>query len=175
MEAAEPIRFETPKPNKIDFIEELIIKKEKEGYKIKLGIKENNLVIKVIPENSNDIIYYQQSYTINELQNLSKIFAVYETLKDIITFLKELKYELEEKNDDLIIRFNIFMPNGKNKLIKFILKKFLPDTNHMINYLLEKIKFIELNTLPNIKNLEENFKLEKMKYESEVKDLKEND
>ena len=48
------------------------------------------------------------------------------------------------------------------------LKKCLPDTNHIINYLLEKIKFMETN----IKNLEENYKIEKAKHESEIKELK---
>ena len=135
MEAAEPIRFETPKPildkEKINFIEEIKIKKEKEEHKILLGIKGDDLVIKVIPENSKDIVYYQQSYTINEFQNLSKIFAVYETVKDIIAFLKELKYGLETKNDNLIIKFGVFMPNGKSKLIELTLKKCLPDNNHI--------------------------------------------
>ena len=140
MEAAQPIQYETPilDKEKIDFIEEINIKKEKGEYNIQLGIKGDNLVIKVTPDNINDIYYYQQLYTINELQNLSKIFAVYETVKDIILFLKELKYELEEKNDILIIKFRVFMPNGKNKLIELNLKKCLPDNNHMINYLLEK-------------------------------------
>ena len=174
MEAAQPIQFETTKPildkEKINFIEELKIKKEKGEHKIQLGIKEDNLVIKVTSENLKDIFYYQQSYTINELQNLSKIFAVYETVKDIIAFLKELKYELEEINDILIIKFGVFMPNGKSKLIELNLKKCLPDNNYMINYLLEKIKSIEIN----MKNLEENSKKEKIKYESEIKDMKEN-
>ena len=174
MEAAVPIRFETPKPildkEKINFIEEIKIKKEKDENNIQLGIKEDDLVIKVTPENSNNIFYYQKSYTINEFQNLSKIFAVYETVKDIIAFLKELKYELEEKNDILILKFEVFMPNGKSKLIELSLKKCLPDNNHMINYLFEKIKSMETN----IKNLEENSKKEKIKYELETKDLKEN-
>ena len=147
MKAAKPIQFETPKSilnkEKINFFEEIKIKKEKEEYKIQLGIKEDDLIIKVIPENSKDIFYYQQSYTINEFQTLSKIFAVYETVKDIIAFLKELKYELEVKNDNLIIKFGVFMPNGKSKIIELTLNKCLPDNNHMINYLLEKIKSIE--------------------------------
>ena len=51
MEAAEPIKYETKKPilenTKIDFIEELSVKQEKEEYKIKFGIKDNYLAIKV--------------------------------------------------------------------------------------------------------------------------------
>ena len=117
MEAAEPIHLETPKSySKIDFIEEIVFNNEKDSYKIQLGIKENDLLIKVDSNKSKDIYYYQQSYTINELQNISIVFTMYKTAKEIIAFLKDLKYEIEEKNDNLTIRFNIFMPNGKNKL-----------------------------------------------------------
>ena len=96
------------------------------------------------------------------------IFSMYKTIKEIITFLKDLEYKVEEKNENLLLKFNIFLPNGKNKLIEMNLKKCLPDTNHIINYLLEKIKFMETN----IKNLEENYIIEKAKHESEIKELK---
>ena len=166
MEAAEPIQLTTPKPSldniKIDFIEELRIKKEKGDYKIQYGIKGDALVIKVSSENSENIFYYQGIYTIIELQNISKIFSMYETPKDIISFLKDLKYDIEEKNNDLIVKFNIFMPNGTSKLIEFNLKKCLPDNNQMINYLLEKIKSIETNN-----------KNERIRQENEIKDLNE--
>ena len=105
MEAADPIQFITPKQNieneKIDFIEELKVIKENENYKIQFGLKENknDLTIKVISENSKDIYYFQQSYTLNEFQHLSKIFVVYETAKDTILFLKNLKFEIIEKDD----------------------------------------------------------------------------
>ena len=171
MEAAEPIHLETPKSySKIDFIEEIVFNNEKDSYKIQLGIKENDLLIKVDSNKSKDIYYYQQSYTINELQNISIVFTMYKTAKEIIAFLKDLKYEIEEKNENLTIRFNIFMPNGKNKLIEMDLKKCLPDTNSIINYCLEKIKSMELN----MKNSEEKLKIEKEKLELEIKGLKEN-
>ena len=92
---------------------------------------------------------------------------MYKTAKEIIAFLKDLKYEIEEKIENLTIRFNIFMPNGKNKLIEMELKKCLPDTNSIINYCLETIKSMELN----MKNLEENYESEKAKNESEIKDF----
>ena len=59
MEAAEPIQFVTTKQildkEKINFIEEISIKKEKGEHKIQLGIKGDNLIIKVTPDNINDI------------------------------------------------------------------------------------------------------------------------
>ena len=170
MEAAEPIKYETKKPilenTKIDFIEELSVKQEKEEYKIKFGIKDNYLAIKVENEISKNINYYLNFYTLNEFQNFSMIFSLFKSLKDIISFLKNLKYEIEEKNEDLKVKFNIFNPDGKSKLIELNLQKYLKDTSYMIKYLLEEIKSIKIN----IHNSEENTK----KLEVEIKELKKN-
>jgi len=174
MEAAEPIQIETPKPNidniKIDFIEELKVNKGNEEYKIQFGIKENDLAIKVVNYNSENIYYYQSCYNVLELQNISMAFSFYKTIKDIITFLKNLKYQIDEKNNDLSLKFNIFTPDGKSQIIELNLKKCLPDTNHLIKYLLEEIKTIKIN----MKLSEENNKIERMNKESEIKTLKEN-
>ena len=174
MEAAEPIQIETPKPSldntKIDFIEELKVNKGNEEYKIQFGIKENDLAIKVENYNSENIYYYQSCYNVLDLQNISMAFSFYKTIKDIISFLKNLKYQIDEKNNDLSLKFNIFTPDGKSQIIELNLKKCLPDTNHLINYLLEEIKTIKIN----MKLSEENNKIERMNNESEIKTLKEN-
>jgi len=193
MEAAEPIQFITPKPQidneKIDFIEELKAIKGNENYTIQFGLKENKneLTIKVISENSKDIYYFQQSYTLYVLQNLSKIFALYETVKEIILFLKNLKFEIEERNENLILKFNAFLPDGKSKLIELELKKNLVDVNQVIKNLFEEIKFIkinmqkekqdclnrELNYKKEIKNLNQYFLNRELNYKKEISDLKE--
>ena len=171
MDDAPPILMETPKTySKIDYIEEITINKEKENYKIHFGIQGNDLLIKAESENTKNIYYYQYCFTINELQNISMIFSMYKAAKEIIAFLKDLKFEIEEKNENLLLKFNVFMPNGQNKLIELVLKKCLLDTNNIIKSLLEKIKSMETN----IKNLEENIKLEKTKHNSEIKELKDN-
>ena len=171
MDDAPPILMETPKTySKIDYIEEITINKEKENYKIHFGIQGNDLLIKAESENTKNIYYYQYCFTINELQNISMIFSMYKATKEIIAFLKDLKLEIEEKNENLLLKFNVFMPNGQNKLIELVLKKCLLDTNNIIKYLLEKIKSMETN----IKNLEENIKLEKTKHNSEIKELNNN-
>ena len=171
MDDAPPILMETPKTySKIDYIEEITINKEKENYKIHFGIQGNDLLIKAESENTKNIYYYQYCFTINELQNISMIFSMYKAAKEIIAFLKDLKFEIEEKNENLLLKFNVFMPNGQNKLIELVLKKCLLDTNNIIKYLLEKIKSMETN----IKNLEENIKLEKTKHNSEIKELNNN-
>ena len=125
MEAAKPIQIETPIPSidntKINFIEELLIKKDKEEYKIQFGIINNNLAIKVSSEKSKDMFYFhQQIYTINELKNVSIIFSMYNSIEDIIKFLRKLKFEIDKKNDELLIKFNAFMPDGQNILLYFL-------------------------------------------------------
>ena len=148
MEYAEPIEYETKESyNEINFIEELKIKKEIAEYKIQFGIKENNLVIKVLPENLIDMAYFQRFFTLNELINISQIFSAYKDVKDIIKVLKDLKFDIEEQIDDIIVKFNVFMPNGKTRLIGLNLKKHLLDNKDMIKYLLNEIILIKNDTL----------------------------
>ena len=146
MEAAEPIKPETLEPNleldKIEFIKKLIVKGE---HEILFGIKKNNneLVIRVIREKSKDFFYFQKNYTLLEIQELSKVFLIYESIEELIAFLIQKKFDIEEKDDKLIIKFNICLPDSKNKLIELKLKKIQLDTNYMIKYCIEEIKLIQ--------------------------------
>ena len=104
------------------------------------------------------------------------IFSFYNSINDIIIFLKDLKYEIEEKNDNLIIKFNVYMPNGAPKLIELNLQKILTSKNDLVNYLLEEIKSMK----NNIKNIEmstkteiESLKNSNIKLQKEISDLKE--
>ena len=72
---------------------------------------------------------------------------MYKTLLDIVAYMKKLKFDVEERNNDLIIRFILFMPDVENKLINLNLEKILLDTNYLINYLLVENKSIKDNTL----------------------------
>ena len=174
MEAAEPINnYETPNPSTddsiINFIEELIIKKETGEYKIRIGTKgkTEELIIKVASLKMEDLFYYQQSYTRDELHKLSKIFYLYDTMTDLIEFFKNIEYEITEKNDVLILKFNIFMPDGKSKLIELDLKKNFICSDKTIKYLLEEINLVKTNMCVELSTLKNN-------YESEIKNLKQN-
>ena len=157
MEAAEPIETEIMKPSKyyikIDFIEELEVKKEDQRNKVQFGITQNQkeIVIKVISKQSKDLFYYQKFFSLLEFKKLSKAFSQYETAKDIITFLKQLNFEIEEQKGNIILKFNIYMPNGQNELINLSLPKNPQDKNHIIKYFLEEIKSFR----NNMKNSEE--------------------
>ena len=194
MEVPEPIQFETQKTNfingQIDFIEESLLKKENDEYKIQFGKKEDDLIIKVVSEKSKNILFYAEIFPISNLEKKSKLFSMYKNVKEIIIFLKKLKFDIEEKNSELIIKFNLFLPDGENKIIDLNLKENLLDITHIIKYLLEEknslktnIKnmeakhTIEINNLnknissnnSEITNLKENIKF----YESEISYLKE--
>ena len=65
---------------------------------------------------------------------------MFETVKDLIIFLKKLNFEIEEKNGYVNIKFFIYMIDGQNKLIQLSLEKKVQDKNHIIKYFLEEIK-----------------------------------
>ena len=164
--------------SKINFIEEILVKKENREYKIQFEINEsyaqNEIIIKVINNNLNEYFCYQNKYNQKDFQNFSKIFSMYENLKEIISFLKSLKYEIEEKNDSsLILKFNIFLPNGKNQLIELNLKKNLLDSNNMIYYLLEENKLLKEEIEKNKKEINL-LKQNISKNENEISLLREN-
>ena len=160
MEAAEPIQFVTKETNffndQIEFIEESILKKENDEYKIHFGKKENDLIIKVVSENSKNVLYYEEIFPISQLEKISKLFSMYNDVMEIIIFLKKLKFDIEEKNNELIIKFNLFLPDGGNQIIDLNLKESFLDTNHIIKYLLEEKKSLRIN----IKNLENKHAIE---------------
>ena len=146
MEDAELIYETSGYDEKVNFIEELSINNKLKEYKIQLGIKENKkeLVIKATNEDTKEIFYFQKAYTMSEFQKLSKIFSVYERVEDLISFLKDQyknsKLDIEEKDNDLFIKFKIFLPDGKEKLINLELKKILRGRMHIVKYFFESIK-----------------------------------
>ena len=172
MEEAPPIIYDTDTPkvddNEINFIEELKIKQENEEYRIKFETKGNGLIIKVVSESSKEIIHYQQYYNLYDLQKIL-IFSAYKYVNDIINVLKELKMEIEKKNNEIIIKFNAFMPNGQKRFIKLNLKKYILNDKEMVKYALDEIISIK----NNMKNKEEIYNEEKIKNENEIKKLKE--
>ena len=123
MEEAPPIICETDKPkevdNEINFIEEIKFKQDNEEYNIKFGSKGNDLIIKVVSESLKEIIYYQKNFSLYNIQKIS-LFSGYNNVNDIIKVLKELKFEIEKKNNEITIRFCAFMPNVKANFLDII-------------------------------------------------------
>ena len=108
MEAPKPILntpFEKEDPKNVNYIEELLINQENKNYKIQFGINEssnipNQMVLKVTPADIK-YFYFQNIFDLNQLQSISKVFSLYENIKEIISFLKTLKYEIQEKDESI--------------------------------------------------------------------------
>ena len=186
MEAA-PLKSEiytkSSKAPKIDIIDELIFSKDKMNYKIQFGIERNQdelLIIKLESEKFKNLFFYQQTYTLFELEKLSKLFTLYETMKDIIDFLKKLNFDIHENiNDDsgIFLLFKIYLPDGQNEIIKLYLEKKFSDNNNIINNYLNEIKKIETNTLNNHERMKKEIyelKQKDEKNQKEIGNLKEN-
>ena len=127
----------------INFIEEINIKKNNNVYRIQFGINKlykDEMTIKITSNLSKEYLYYYNKFNLLDIHNLSKVFQLYDNIKDIIIFLKNSKCDILEKNDKLIIEFNYFLPNGENKKIQLDLKKIMLDTESILNYLIEENK-----------------------------------
>ena len=143
MEPAKPISSVTPTENfdltNINFREQIIIKQKNIQYEINYGINnlvnDNELYIKV---SINKYYYFISKYNLSELKSLSQIFSMYNNVNEIIKCLKRLNLAISEKNDDLILKFDVFLPNGFKKILELTLKKKLYDSKIVINYLLEE-------------------------------------
>ena len=132
--------------NKLNYIGKLIISKNNKEYIMEFRIENKNYqnfcIIKV--SNSQEIYYFSNSYTLEEIHNLSVVFQLYNKLEDIISsiFLTS-EYELVESNDELNITFCIFLPNGKKKMIQLYLKKYFLEEKDIINHLIEENKILK--------------------------------
>ena len=159
---------------KINIIEELNIKSQDKEYILQFGLNDydqNEMIIKINQINPKEFFYFQNKFSQTDFQNYSKLFSYYDNLKEIIEFLKTLKFEIEKKNDYLIINFKIFLPNGESKLIALNLKRNLIDSKDLINQLLEENKNLKEDIAKN-KNEEIEMKKEISNNKKEIFMLK---
>ena len=174
--------METEKP--IIDVDELLINQGNKEYKIQFianeSYNQNEMILKVFQNNSKENYYFSNKYNYTDFQNFSKIFSFYENTKQIIFFLKTLKFEITENNNDLSIKFVIFAPNGQSQLIELNLKKYLLDNKDIINSLIEENKLLKEDISKNkneilskSKNEILSLKEENKKLWEEIKKIKE--
>ena len=156
MQPATPIVNKHKEFNGFDKMIENTINNETDLYTIQIGKYKNmdNLVIKIIPERTKNISFYLLNYTLYELQNTCELFNIYETIDDLILKFKKLKYDVEEKNNELFFNLKMFSPDGEPKIISLTPEKKFEDHEKVINYLSNKIN--DLNTTINQKEQEIN-------------------
>ena len=164
----EPPKANTPDNSHLkdtNFIEDLIIKQDNKEYKIQFGINnffaKDELAIKVCPNRSKE--YYFNHFNLDELQKSVEAFMMYKNIKEIISFLKESEFSIVEGSENLILKFNFFLPNGKQKASEIFLKQYLLDSNEIINNLFEENKLLTKIITKNTNDInllkEENKKL----------------
>jgi hypothetical protein len=166
---------EKPNSQKINYLEEIIVKKDKKEFNLQFGINELNIqeiYIKLEEKNSNNLFSFQNKFSQKNFQDFSKIFCLYKDSKEIISFLKTLKYEIIEKSDNIIIKFNVFLPNGENEFIELKLNQTLIDSNNLMINLLNENKLLKEEINNNKKEINNN-KKEILKFESQINLLKE--
>ena len=178
MDAPTPFAFpfqDKPNSSRINYLEEITVKKDKKEYNIHFGINELNIqeiYIKLEEKNSNNLFSFQNKFNQKNFQDFSKIFYLYKDSKEIISFLKTLKYEIIEKSDFIIIKFNVFLPNGENEFIELKLNKILIDSNNLMINILNENKLLKEEINNNKKEINNN-KKEMQKFESQINFLKE--
>ena len=121
MQPATPIVNKHIEFNGFDKMIENTINNETDLYTIQIGKYKNvdNLVIKIIPERTKNISFYLLNTTLYELQNTSELFNIYKTIDDLILKFKKLKYDVEEKNNELFFNLKMFSPEGEPKTPDF--------------------------------------------------------
>ena len=119
------------------------IKNETDLYNIQIGkFKEHDyLVIKITPEKSKSLFYYILLSNLYELQQKSRFFLMFNSIDDLILKFKKIKYTIEEKNGELILKLNIEFLEETN-VIDLIPKKKFNSTENVI-----KIFSNEINNL----------------------------
>ena len=156
MQPATPIVNKHIEFNEFDKMIENTINNETDLYTIQIGKYKNmdNLVIKIIPERTKNISFYLLNYTLYELQNTSELFNIYKAIDDLILKFQKLKYDVEEKNNELFFNLKMFSPDGEPKIISLTPEKKFEDHEKVINYLSNKIN--DLNATINQKEQEIN-------------------
>ena len=119
MEPATPANMDkNPSSEKFEIKTEKMIN----NYNIQIGIQQdmNNLVIKIIPEKTKHLYFYQSQFTLIELKNLSRGFNFYESIEDLISGFPEIT-NIEEKNEQCNIQIKLFSANGKPLLTELFI------------------------------------------------------
>ena len=176
MEPAKPIGSITPTDScdlkNINFKEKIIIKQDNKQYEIQYGINNldngNVLCIKV---SLNNYYYFLSKYTLSELKSISLIFSMYNNVNEIIDCLKKLNLRVSEENDDLLLKYDIFVLNCSKKNLELILKKKLYDSNNINKNLLEENTLLKKQISKNATEINL-LKEENKKLRNEIAELK---
>ena len=146
-----------PKPTvnnekkEIKFINEYQLNFENIFYLLKIGKIENEIqeiIIFVKIENYIDTVYYQNTFSLESLQKMNKIFRQFDTIDETIDALKDIISDkniiIKKENDELLIKFKFKkLGKGEEELI-FKLTKNNIENGKIIENLISNINGLKL-------------------------------
>ena len=144
-------------PEKIQFQSEKIINKDNSNYKIIFGTyeSEDNLVIKIIPEDTKNNFFYQSHFTLKELRKSSKIFKFYDTIKEIIIALPKMDCDILKKNEEILFILRAPSPTGEKLECQLGFQKYFIDPEKAIKDLSEENRSLKSNIKEKDKQIED--------------------
>ena len=171
-------------------IKEYTINLKELQFKIQIGkIKKelNNLInFKVEELNSNSNTFYQSSFSLDDLKNISKLFRVYDSIEEayneFIEILNDKKIFLELNLNDIIIHLNISNLSSKLEDISLIIKNQSKSIDKSYDSLINEINELKKKSFEkdiqqkqwkeNIENQIKELKKENLELKKEIEELK---
>ena len=171
-------------------IKEYTINLKELQFKIQIGkIKKelNNLInFKVEELNSNSNTFYQSSFSLDDLKNISKLFRVYDSIEEayneLIEILNDKKIFLELNLNDIIIHLNISNLSSKLEDISLIIKNQSKSIDKSYDSLINEINELKKKSFEkdiqqkqwkeNIENQIKELKKENLELKKEIEELK---
>ena len=164
-----------PKPTvnnekkEIKFINEYQLNFENIFYLLKIGKIENEIeeiIIFVKIENNIDTVYYQNTFSLESLQKMNKIFRQFDTIDETIDALQDIISEkniiIKKENDELLIIFKFKKLGKGEEEIIFILTKNNLENGKIIENLISNINGLKLE-IEKLKNEINSPKIKKYK------------
>ena len=171
-------------------IKEYAINLKELQFKIQIGkIKKElkNLInFKVEELNSDSNIFYQSSFSLDDLKNISKLFRVYDSIEEayneLIEILNDKKIFLELNLNDIIIHLNISNLSSKLEDISLIIKNQSKSIDKSYDSLINEINELKKKSFEkdiqqkqwkeNIENQIKELKKENLELKKEIEELK---
>ena len=171
-------------------IKEYTINLKELQFKIQIGkIKKelNNLInFKVEELNSNSNTFYQSSFSLDDLKNISKLFRVYDSIEgaynELIEILNDKKIFLELNLNDIIIHLNLSNLSSKLEDISLIIKNQSKSIDKSYDSLINEINELKKKSFEkdiqqkqwkeNIENQIKELKKENLELKKEIEELK---
>ena len=139
------------KPNNMKFVNEYNLNFDNISYLLKLGIIPLTIEELIIfAQENNDInsFCYQNSFSLEKIQNMNKIFKQFDSIKEIINILKEIiedkKISIKKINNDLNVIFKVKKPGKGEEEIIFCLTKTKFSVEKIIENLISHINDMKL-------------------------------